>query len=158
MIDFRFRSYVLLKSPLKIMILLTSDMSDWHRMALPHGAPPPWFHLRQPPLFIGPSPTGLQVAPIWGLLPLLFLLSRIFFPRYGQSSLQLCAQRAVPCPPPPALSIHLLLIFPPRLMTIWHSVYFTHLGFYLWSFPTQLQLHEVDFGCFCSLLYFSCPE
>lgn len=35
----------------------------------------------------------------------------------------------------PTVSINLLLFFPHRGMTVWHPVYYTHSGFYLWSFP-----------------------
>lgn len=47
---FFFFSYVLLKSHLKIIILLTSDTTNWHRMAFPDGAPPPQFYSLLPPV------------------------------------------------------------------------------------------------------------
>lgn len=54
----------------------------------------------------------------------------------------------------PTVSINLLLCFPHRGMTIWHPVYYTHSGFYLWSFPLlSVAPRGSRFQFFCSLLY-----
>ena len=50
---------------------------------------------------------------------------------------RLSVQGALSFPPRPPYSFHQpsLVYFPHRGMTVWHPVYCTHTGFYLWSFP-----------------------
>lgn len=58
-------------------------------------------------------------------------------------------REALPFPPHHPYSFHQpsLCVFPHRGMTIWHPVYYTHSGFYLWSFPLKCgSTGGVDFS------------
>lgn len=69
---------------------------------------------------------------------------------------RLSAQEALSFPPHHPYSFHQpsLVFFPHRGMTIWHPVYYTHSGFYLWSFPLlSVAPRGSRFQFFCSLLY-----
>jgi len=96
------------------------------------------------PLFSGPSPLGSRSWPSQDFCLCWFLLSRILFPGYGQGSLTpavVCSEAVcagsplIPTSPPYSFHQPSLVYFPHRGMSVWHPVYCTHTGFYLWSFP-----------------------